>query len=318
MSAPRVSVLTPLYKGERFITYAIESVLCQTYPNIELIIINDGSPDSSADIVHPYLRDARVRYIEQANAGVANARNTGIHHATGKYIAFLDQDDLWDATKLAKQVEFMEKYPAIALVHCNIGFIDAEGHRVATPAWAWVQETTGVCVNELILGNRIATLTALVRRSCIDETGLFRQDLAPADDWDLWLRLAIRYPFGFIAEPLGYYRLHGGNESRKFLDMQIAETSVIERFLSEHDRTSAISRGTIRHKLLSLYKQTAKLASRELRQAMARHYWLKALSIQPWGVDSYAGLAWNYLSPDSRRILKWYRHRLFSKDKSVS
>jgi glycosyltransferase involved in cell wall biosynthesis len=316
--SPIVSVIIPLYKGERYIAKAVQSVLDQTFQNFELIIVNDGSPDNCKEIIQSYLRDPRVKYIEQLNAGVANARNTGIRHATGDYLAFLDQDDLWHVTKLAKQVDFMEKHPEAALSHCNVGFIDAEGRTLATPAWAWVKETTGHCAEDLILANRIATLTVLLRRSCIDKIGMFRQELAPADDWDLWLRLSVCYSFGFIPELLGYYRLHGNNESKKFLKMRIAETRVIERFVCEQSGAAQTLNGVSRSKLLHLYKKTAQLASFELDKVVARQYWLKALSIQPWGLEIYAGLAWNWLSPSSRRILKWYWSKLFPKDQTVS
>lgn len=312
----RVSVIIPVYKGADFVAQAMESALSQTHQDIEVIVVNDGSPDNSKEIIQPYLCDPRVKYIEQQNAGVANARNTGISLATGKYIAFLDQDDLWHPIKIARQVEFMEKDSEVALVHSDIAFIDAQGQPLATPDWAWVRDASGNCIEDLVLANRIATLTVLLRRSCLEEVGAFRQELAPSDDWDLWLQLATRHSFGFIAETLGYYRLHGDNESKKFMKMQISETSVIERFVSEQGRSTAIPRRLLRRKLLSLYKLTAQLAAREQREVMAREYWFKALLMQPWGLDIYAGLAWNALSPDKRRSLKWYRRKLFSKDES--
>jgi glycosyltransferase involved in cell wall biosynthesis len=314
MHTGRVSVIIPVYNGVRFIAEAVSSALSQTHQDIEVVVVNDGSPDTSKDIIQPLLRDPRVKYHEQANSGVANARNTGIRLSTGEYIAFLDQDDLWDPSKLARQVAYMEKNPAVALVHSDIVFIDAQGHPISTPDWAWVQDASGNCLDDLVMGNRIATLTAMVRRGYLDGVGWFRQEVAPADDWDLWLRLAARHPFGFIPEPLGLYRLHGDNESSNYLKMQIAETSVIERFIDEQGRPAAIPGAPLRRKLLALYKQTAQLATRENRQGVACTYWLKALAMQPWGMDIYAGLAWNALSPDKRRVLNWYHRKLFSKD----
>jgi predicted restriction endonuclease len=126
------------------------------------------------------------------------------------------------------------------------------------------------------------------------------------------------YPFGFIPESMGYYRLHGNNESKKLLLMQTAETRVIERFVSEQSEVSIILNGIARSKLLHLYKKTAQLASFELNKDVARQYWLKALSIQPWGLEMYVGLAWNFLSPSRRRALKWYWSKLFPKDQAVS
>lgn len=313
MHAARVSVIIPVYNGVRFVAEAVTSVLSQTHQDVEVVIVNDGSPDTSKDVIQPLLRDPRVKYHEQANGGVANARNTGIRLAAGKYIAFLDQDDLWHPTKLAQQVDYMEKHPEVALVHSDITFIDAEGQPLPTPEWAWVRGVSGNCLDELVAGNRIATLTALVRRNHLDEAGLFRQELAPADDWDMWLRLAARHPFGFIPEKLGCYRLHGSNESRAYLKMQMAETAVIERFSEEHGRLPGVRRGTLRHKRLALYKQTANLALREGRDDLSQRYWVKALALQPWDLGIYGGLAWNALGAERRRALQWYRRKLSSK-----
>jgi glycosyltransferase involved in cell wall biosynthesis len=120
-----VSILMPVYNGEQHLSDAIESALAQTYQNFELLIINDGSTDNSADIIRPFLKDSRVIYIEQKNAGVAAARNTAIKHARGKYIGFLDQDDIWLNNKLEEQVAALEHDESVALVYSNQDFIDS-------------------------------------------------------------------------------------------------------------------------------------------------------------------------------------------------
>ncbi len=311
MPAAKISTVIPLFNGETYIARALDSVLSQRYANFEIIIIDDGSTDQSVAQIGKYLGDARVKYLSQENAGVAAARNTGIRHATGEYIAFLDQDDLWLPDKLALQVAYMEQHPEVALVHSDMAFIDGIGSTLDAPDWAWVQETYGHCMRELFMGNSIATLTALVRRTCLDAVGLLRQVLAPADDWDLWLRLAARYPFGFIPEVTGCYRVHAGNESRKLVQMLLAETRVVETFLAEHaEAEEIIGRQLIRGKLFSLYRDTAALLAREKANGAARQFWLKAVKQSPLAFEPYAGLVWNSLTPRSREALAWYKHKL--------
>src|SRR5436309_7380613 len=122
---PKVSVIIPVFNGERYIRQTIESVLAQTYRDFELLVIDDGSTDGTAEAVKEYEKD--LRYVHQGNGGASKARNQGIRFSQGKYIAFLDADDLWEPEKLTIQVEFLERNPKIGLVHCNCDGIDEEG-----------------------------------------------------------------------------------------------------------------------------------------------------------------------------------------------
>lgn len=304
MNRSRISILMPVYKGERFIAQSIDSVLAQSYPDIELIIINDGSPDNSAAVIQPYLADPRVKYIEQQNAGVAAARNAGIRAAAGEYIAVLDQDDLWLPDKLARQLEYLDEHPEIALVHSNIHFIDDVGERIPDPEWAWVAPTCGQVLPEMVQRNSICTCTVLMRKRALEQAGLFRQELAPADDWDLWLRIAARHPIGFVDAVTAYYRVHQGNESRNLLKMQKAEIRVVETFIHEHP--GAVGDAITRTKLFSLYSEAARLLERSGRHAEARGYWLRAMRVQPVATIPYVALIWGALPTSQRRALAWY------------
>lgn len=314
----RVSVIMPVYMGAAFVARAIESVLSQTHQDLELIVVNDGSPDNSHAVIQPYLLDARVKYIEQDNAGVANARNTGIRHASGEFLALIDQDDLWTADKLAKQLHVMELHPEFALVHCDIGFIDAAGQTMPSPEWAWVQETWGHCYADLLEGNRIATLTVLLRRGCLDGIEMFRQEMAPADDWDLWLRLAAKYPFGYVPEKLAFYRLHESNESRDLLKMQTAETNVIRRVVQDGHLATSRTRQIARRKLVLLYKATAELADRLGQRRIARDYYFKALVMCPWCLSCFTRLGFTFLTSEQRQRVNWYQRKLFSSRKPTN
>ena len=129
MQEDLVSIITPLYNGERFVAQTIESVLAQTYPHWEMIIINDGSKDNSEAIVQKYTeQDARIQLVSQPNAGSAAARNNGIRRASGRYIALLDADDLWEPFFLESQLNLMQKTSAL-LVYGSHKRIDAQKNK---------------------------------------------------------------------------------------------------------------------------------------------------------------------------------------------
>src|SRR2546427_4231674 len=127
MTKPVVSVVIPVYNGERYLADAIQSVLDQTYQNLEVIVVDDGSTDGSAAVAKRF-GDA-IRYVRQANGGVCQARNTGISVARGTYLAFLDQDDLWLPDKLAVQVAYLESHPEVGAVYCQCQVLENGGLR---------------------------------------------------------------------------------------------------------------------------------------------------------------------------------------------
>jgi glycosyltransferase involved in cell wall biosynthesis len=310
---PRVSVILPIYNGERYLDEAIESVLSQTYAHYEIIAVNDGSRDRSAAIVRKHLPSERIKYIEQANQGVASARNTGIEQSSGEFITFLDQDDLWLPQKLEKQVAFMESHSDVALVHSRVECIDGAGIPISCKGHVYVDETTGYCAQSLLVGNRIAVLTVMLRRSCLDVVGRLNQTLAPSDDWDLWLRLAVHYPFGFMDEVLAKYRVHDSNESRHVLKMRLAEIGVLETFRArEPGIIQSANRYEIDTALIGLYKRTAQLLSDLGRHDEAtglRRKWHRVQLRAPW---YYAACVAALFPAKLQPRVRWYCHRLFS------
>ena len=122
LASRRVSVLIPVYKGEAFVARAVQSALNQSFPDVEVVIVNDGSPDDSRRVLEPFLSLPNVRYVEKPNGGVASARNAGLRVATGCYVALLDQDDAWLPHKLERQVALLESRPEVALVHADVTY----------------------------------------------------------------------------------------------------------------------------------------------------------------------------------------------------
>jgi glycosyltransferase involved in cell wall biosynthesis len=215
-SGPRVSVVMPAYNASRCITRAIDSVLAQSrYIGIEIIVVDDGSTDNTAQVVKNY--DPKVRYIYQLNAGVSAARNTGIAAAKGQWIAFLDADDEWLPEKLQRQMELISRNPDLRW--CGANYYRDSGTR-REPMYS-VKAISGALAGRDYVENYfrlagkmrfgIETQTAVVRRDVFDELGGFEPGRDIGEDLDMWWRIAYRYPkAGYIAEPLAvmYLDIH--------------------------------------------------------------------------------------------------------------
>lgn len=311
MKVPVVSILTPVYKGERFIGHAIASALRQTYSHIELVIVNDGSPDTSAEVIRPFLSDPRVKYIEQTNSGVAAARNTALAYATGDYVGFLDQDDEWLPDKLALQVSFLQSHPDIALVHGRQVSMDDSG-SILDRDFINIEAVSGHCFPLLFDKNRIAVLTVLARRSAITEAGGFNPRASRADDYELWLRIALKHPIGFIEQPVARYRVHGDNASHDAFRMTIADLTAIESVMADLPGVrEAVTDAAIRTRLYDLHWQLGNWhmwKHQDFKKAC--DHFRKAIHLRPLSRAAWRRLLWCSLSPQQRRTLAWWGTRL--------
>ncbi|MFO0811527.1 MAG: glycosyltransferase [Gemmataceae bacterium] len=254
MSAPLVSVVMPVYNGSRFLRQAIDSVLGQTYAPTEIVVVDDGSTDDSPVILTSY--GDKVRAIRQQNAGVSEARNTGVRNARGEFVAFIDQDDWWLPTKVARQVELFAADPTLGLVHTNAGLFDApsgafiEGWHYASRSGLLV----GRCYDQLLLSNAIFNSSVMVRKAVLDAVGGFDTDIRrnTLQDYDLWLRVAKHSPFAYIAENLIVYRLHPEQGLWKVRDSLVEELRLLERVVGEAD---LVATPAMRQRLVSLLDQ---------------------------------------------------------------
>lgn len=214
-----VSVVIPTYNYGRFIVEAIESALRQTLPPYEIIVVDDGSTDDTAEVVARF--GERVRYIRQENAGVSAARNRGVAESRGDYIAFLDADDIWEPTKLEKQIAKFAEDPEIGLVHCGMREFDAEtGKTVALHlegGEGWVADEIALWERPIVIG---PGGTIVVSRSAIETVGGFDTRLKNGEDWEFCFRVASKYKVGFVREPLVDYRNHGVNATKNIREME--------------------------------------------------------------------------------------------------
>jgi glycosyltransferase involved in cell wall biosynthesis len=229
VSRPLISIIIPTYNAEPYIGETLDSVLSQTYPRREIIVVDDGSTDRTPQCLEAY--SSTIRYLRQENAGAGAARNAGLKAASGDYIAFLDADDLWLPEKLEVQLEVAKKHPESGLIACDgVRFDDtgARGTRLIGASLAKrldataEGEVTGYFYRDFIKWNLIpAPAQTLIARSVVDGVGPMLEDLPTCEDWDYYLRIALASPMTFHKHPLVYYRhrpssLSGPDNLRQF------------------------------------------------------------------------------------------------------
>ncbi len=231
-SMPIVSVVIPVYNCEAFIRETVESALAQTYPNIEIMVVDDGSTDGTKKQIEDLIKDRRIKYIFQENAGPGVARNTGIKNTLGELIALLDHDDLWMPEKIEKQVQFIRENPWADIVFCEGYGFDEKGNDKRRMARAEKRikmihkvlikkkkEENGVLrpdFTDMICEGIIRSPTSVMfKRRAFELTGDFAKNKVDDwidDDWDMWLRMAAKgLKFAYVCEVLFKKRAHSAN-----------------------------------------------------------------------------------------------------------
>jgi glycosyltransferase involved in cell wall biosynthesis len=209
----KVSVVMPVYNGQRFLTDSLESVFAQRYGDYEVICVDDGSTDGSAELLKSY--GDRVMTIRQPNAGQGAARNAGARRASGQYVAFLDQDDQWYPQKLEREVAALQANPDAVVAYSNSDRMDDEGRLLQVGAT--VAERASALVSPLgrLIGEGLVLPSSmLVRRDVFERIGGFDPQLTGFEDFDICARLRQQGRFLFIEEPGLCYRVHGGGFSQ--------------------------------------------------------------------------------------------------------
>ena len=240
MEKPKISIIMPVYNGEKHMKLSIESILHQTFPDFEFIIINDGSTDNTSVLMTSVYPE--IVFIQQSNTGVSCTRNVGIKRASGDWIAFLDSDDEWFPEKLEVQMNALYKNPELKICHTNEIWI-RNGTRVNPKKkhekfGGWIfQKCLPLCC--------ISPSSVIIHKSIFDEVGLFDDSLLVCEDYDLWLRITARNPVLYIKKPL--LRKYGGHNdqlSRKYWGMDRFRIKSLEKIiyskeLSESDENAA-------------------------------------------------------------------------------
>lgn len=226
---PKISVIIPSYNCDKYVAAAIDSVLAQTYKDIEVVVVDDGSADDTKEVLKRYGQN--IKCIYQEHSGVSRARNSGIANATGMYLSFLDADDLWLPEKLEKQIGFLEKHSQTGLVVCDLRNFDERGE-----AGESYFEHIGFNPDRDVFENGLALVleknfclldNTLIKKECINQAGMFDEKLFFAEDMDLFARLAAYYKIGVMPEVLVRRRLYHAKTRSSSMDMDERKDSII-------------------------------------------------------------------------------------------
>jgi len=204
---PLLSIVIPAYNVENFILPAVKSALNQSYPSLEVIVVDDGSTDGTVGKIAK-IKDDRLQITQQENKGLAGARNTGIRLSRGKYIGFLDGDDIWFQNRAASLIDVLESDPTIGIAFSNLIYIDEQGNANGQ---LLVSSKKQPKLNDLIIRNHINC--PIVRRKCFESGGVFNETLKACEDYEMWVRLlfSTKYKCQLVDHPTYGYRIRKGS-----------------------------------------------------------------------------------------------------------
>lgn len=304
-AAPKISVIIPAYNAARWIAKAIHGAASQTVKPFEIIVIDDGSTDNTPEILSRY--GAQIRAIRQENSGVSAARNLGMKLAVGDWLAFLDADDQWLAEKLARVMERAGRSPHVALFSHDVLVIDEQDAVVGAYRF---ERAGGNVARKLIMGNWVITSTAVLRADAARKTGKFREDLrkrAGSEDWDYWLRVAMKHQIEHIQEPLAFYRRISGSATRSSLDDALADSL---RVVSEAGAAMGLSEWEMREAQAGVYRESAIRRLAALDSAAARRELAEVKRFSGWTApDAAMWLASLFPANIQRSLLRMKKFR---------
>ncbi len=275
---PTVTVVLPTYNRAKYLADAVQSILNQTFPDLELIVVDDGSTDETRSLLNGFT-DARIKYIYQSQQGISAAMNTGITAASGRYIARLDSDDIWLPEMLAIQVSTLENRTELGLVYAKAQGMDANGNPLS--------ETRGLPLRyfedsfkSMLYHDSTCNITVVVRSEYLEKAGRYDESLPVNEDWDMWLRVARHCQFGFTDTVVARYRYHDDNITQKtslhFSEHVSGRGKILDKIFLESDLPPSII--AIKHLVyqeLYLYTGRTWLLSRNYSQAF--RFFLKAI-----------------------------------------
>lgn len=317
-----VSVVIPTFNRAYCIAATIDSVLAQTHQAVEVVVVDDGSTDGTAELVAKrYAGDERVRYIRQTNQGVSTARNTGFQHARGEFVALLDSDDLWYPHKLAAQLAVFRAHPEVGMVWSDLAAIDMDGRQMSPRylrtmyhAWSYFRDDdlfatrerlgdlsrelsesfgdavvrTGMIYSQMIMGSLVHTSTVLMRKSRQEQVGGFQSQYRNlGEDYDFHLRTCQAGPVGFIDLSLIDYRR--GNPDRltrsgHHLDAAQNFLRVIEPHIRDNRAAITLSDAMLNEVLAEAHFWIADVAWTRGDMPLARTHYAAGLSYRPVGM----------------------------------
>ena len=201
--------------------------------------------------------------------------------------------------------------PDVGLVHSSMSYINEEGKPIQRE-FDFPSRIAGRCFGELFIKNKIAILTVLLRRDCLDKVGLFNEQFSGVDDYDLLLRVSRYYPVWHINQSLACYRLHGSNTSRDWLGITLTRLKIIESLLKKYPEIrSELGKKTISDRLFQLYCAVAHQYCHQNEHKAAIEYWKKGITKHPAKLGLYFKVIWCAITPHQRKMLNWYKYKVF-------
>lgn len=283
MASPRVSIVVPAWNAAAFIEKTLTTVAAQTFPDFEVIVVDDGSKDATKEVVDLFLKKNNLRglCIRQENKKIAGARNTGIRAAAGDLIAFLDHDDLWFPGKLARVIAEFDAHPDVDLV-CHNENILKDGTLVRVSQNGPLAED--MYERLLFEGNALSPSATTVKKAKLFEAGLFREDPAfnTVEDYDLWMRLAKICRMHFLDEVLGEYQLVEGGASNRIVYHNTNLENLLRDHFQNYPNPGARTRARMRRRLGVMCRSAARLLMAQGDLATAGIYARRSAAEWPW------------------------------------
>lgn len=232
-----ISIIIPAYNSAQFLAETLESALAQTWPNAEIIVVNDGSTDPTAEVLSAY--QGRIRSIDQENQGLSGARNSGMRMAQGELFAFLDADDLIRPQFLENMARTFLADPDLDVAYCGWGYIDEAGKKLPE---AGKFQFSGPVINQMVLANRFPVMATMIRKTSATQTGFFDPSLRSTEDWDFWLRAALcGAKFQCVPQELVQYRIHDSNMSANITRMHDSQLQVLDKFYANQGLPESVT-----------------------------------------------------------------------------
>lgn len=259
---PRVSITMPVLNGEKYIDMAIGSIAAQSYRDFELIVVDDGSTDRTAEHIQRFAEKMNIKYVRHdVRQGIARSVNDGIRHSSGEFIAFLDHDDAWLPEFLETQVSYLDQHRDVGMVHSDFQTTDSEGNILEDSVARRRQRKkrpSGHVFPELFMDSFIVGNSVLIRRECIDRFGGFDEQLR-LGDYHLWMRIAMQYKVDYVDKALTQYRQHATQTTRRDIavaqpDQDSAGLQAVRKILEVYpEARQSLGDRAIRRRLASLY-----------------------------------------------------------------
>jgi len=291
---PETSVVITCYNYARYLDGCLRSVLDQTYQDYEIIVVDDGSTDGTPQIMEQFSDVPNLRYIRQENRGQASAKNKGIQEAQGRFVSFLDADDLWERDKLARQVRLFDN-PAVGVVYSRAHLIDQDGNPLTLHfGGQYLTPRSGRVSQWLLFDNFIWFSSSVVRKECFEKIGVFDETLSMGIDWDLWLKISTQYEFDFVDEPLLAYRTgHAGQMSKNAEGRQKCSDRIMENFIMKYP--NAVTDKAIRTAYSYTYCNRGSYF-RKIDKKKSYQFYARAIIKDPFNIGAYKGIVKNLIN----------------------